>query len=90
MAFAWKFLLPLAFINLMSTAVEVYFFGFYNAAAHDLGVITGDELWVMAAINSCIAVVAIALFGRATRNRMRPNPVKLHKLEPAVTVVGVN
>lgn len=90
MAFAWKFLLPLAFINLMSTAVEVYFFGFYNASADDLGVITGDELWMMAAINSCIAVLAITLFGRATRNRMRPNPAKLHKLESAVTVVGVN
>ena len=90
MAFAWKFLLPLAFINLMSTAIEVYFFGFYNAPANELGVITGDELWVMAAINSGIAVVAITLFGRATRDKMRPNPAKLHKLEPAGTVLGVN
>ena len=44
----------------------------------------------MAAINSGIAVVAITLFGRATRDKMRPNPVKLHKLEPAGTVLGVN
>ena len=83
MAFAWKFLLPLALINLLATAVEVYFFGFYKAA--DPGVITRNELWVMAAINIGVAVVSIAAFGRLTREHIR---VPSARFESIATVPG--
>ena len=83
MAFAWKFLLPLALINLLATAVEVYFFGFYKAA--DPGVITRNELWVMAAINIGVAVVSIAAFGRLTREHIRVPPARF---ESIATVPG--
>jgi len=75
MAFAWKFLVPLAFINLIATAVEVYFFGFYNSS--DLGLITRNELWIMAAINIGIAVASVTAFGYGIREKVRVSPVKL-------------
>ena len=75
MAFAWKFLVPLAFINLVATAVEVYFFGFYNSS--DLGLITRNELWIMSAINIGLAVASVMAFGHAIREKVRVSPVKL-------------
>ena len=85
MALAWKFLLPLALINLLATAVEVYFFGFYGAA--DPGVITRNELWVMAAINIGVAVVSIAAFGRVTREHIRVPPARFEGIAAVPGIV---
>ena len=84
MAFAWKFLVPLALINLLATAVEVYFFGSYKAA--DPGVITRNELWIMAAINMSLAVASVIAFGHAMKEKIRVQPPRL---EGMVTVPGV-
>ena len=74
MAFAWKFLLPLALINFLVTAVQVYFFGFYQAEV--LGEITRNELWIMAAINIPVALASIGIFGRLSREKVRvPEPI---------------
>jgi NADH-quinone oxidoreductase subunit H len=82
MAFAWKFLLPLALINLVATAVEVYFFAYYNAAVP--GEITRSEQWIMAAINIPLALASIALFSRFLRERTTaPTP----RLEPRMGVI---
>lgn len=74
MAFAWKFLLPLALINFLVTAVQVYFFGFYQADVP--GELTRNELWIMAAINIPLALISIGIFGRFSREKVRvPEPV---------------
>ncbi|MQF69655.1 NADH-quinone oxidoreductase subunit NuoH [SAR202 cluster bacterium AD-804-J14_MRT_500m] len=78
MAFAWKFLLPLAVINLLATAVEVYFFGYHMG--DDLGVITRTELGYMAAINVPLAIISIIAFGRATRETIMVPPVRFASL----------
>lgn len=73
MAFAWKFLLPLAVINLVVTGVEVYFFGFLWSEIP--GEFTRNELWIMAAINITVAILSIGLFGNLNRDRLRVVPV---------------
>jgi NADH-quinone oxidoreductase subunit H len=85
MAFAWKFLLPLAMVNFLSTAVEVYFFGFYQAT--DPGVITRNELWIMAAINLPLAALSVGAFGHFSRERIRVPAPRLEALAPELQVV---
>ncbi len=80
MAFAWKFLLPLALINIAVTAVQVYFFGFYQAEVP--GEITRGELLIMAAINIPLALVSIAAFGRVTREKIRVPAPRFEGLAP--------
>ena len=75
MAFAWKFLLPLAFINLFATTLEVYFL------RDDAGLLTRGDLGVMAVINIVLAVVAIALLGTLIRDKVRP-PVRTATVVP--------
>lgn len=53
MGFAWKFLFPLALINLLIIGVEVYGFGIGN-----------DVPWWMIFVNSAAAVVLVLLFSR--------------------------
>jgi NADH-quinone oxidoreductase subunit H len=79
MAFAWKFLLPLALINLLATAVEVYFFGYH--LGDDPGVITRGELGYMAAINIPLAIISIVGFGRVTRETIAMPPARFASLE---------
>ena len=69
MDLAWKVLLPLAVINFLVTAIQVYFFGFYGAA-HP-GEITRNELLMMSAINLPIAFGLIVGFGHFTREKIR-------------------
>jgi len=78
MAFAWKFLLPLAMINFLATAVQVYFFGFYHGDVP--GEITRNELWIMAAINVPLAVASIAAFGHFAREGIRVPEVRLESI----------
>lgn len=66
MAFAWKFLMPLSFINLLSTSLEVYFLRDAN------GSLTTNDLWIMTVINLGIAAVCIPLFGSLIRDKVRP------------------
>ena len=66
MALAWKFLLPLSIINLFATSLEVYFF------RSDQGVLSPNDLWVMAGINLALALGSIALFGGLIRNKVKP------------------
>ena len=54
MAFAWKFLLPLALINIFLVAVE-------------LSTKSLDSLWVMAGVNIVAGVVLVYLFSRLWR-----------------------
>ena len=66
MAFAWKFLMPLSFINLIATSLEVYFL------RDSAGGLTTNDLWIMTGINLGIAAVCIPLFGGMIRNKVRP------------------
>jgi NADH-quinone oxidoreductase subunit H len=66
MAFAWKFLMPLSFINLLSTSLEVYFLRDAN------GSLTTNDLWIMTGVNLAIAAVCIPLFGSLIRDKVRP------------------
>lgn len=68
MAFAWKYLLPLSFINLVVTAVEIYVFQFHVTP----GSITTGELWLMAGINIIIAGVCIPIFGNLVGEKIIP------------------
>ena len=65
MAVCWKFLMPLSFINLAAVVLEVYFLR--DAA----GVISTADLWIMAGINTVLAVASIAFFGRIIRQQVR-------------------
>ena len=67
MALAWKFLLPLSMINLFATTLEVYFL------RSDRGVLSSNDLWIMAGINLVVAVTSIALFGTLIREKVRPS-----------------
>ena len=69
MAFAWKFLLPLSFINLFATTIEVYLL------RDDAGVLTRGDLGIMAGINLVVAVAAVFLLGLMIREKVRP-PVR--------------
>lgn len=75
MDLAWKVLLPLAVINFLVTAIQVYFFGFYGAA-HP-GEITRNELLMMSAINLPIAFGLIVGFGHFTREKIRVPKARL-------------
>ena len=66
MAFAWKFLMPLSFINLLAISLEVYFLRDAN------GALSTDDLWIMTGINLVVAAVCIPLFGSMIRDKVRP------------------
>ena len=66
MSFAWKFLMPLSFINLLATSLEVYFLRDAN------GSLTTNDLWIMTGVNLAIAAVCIPLFGSLIRDKVRP------------------
>ena len=66
MAFAWKFLMPLSFINLIATSLEVYFLR--DAS----GALSVNDLWIMTAINLALTVICIPLFGSLIRDKVRP------------------
>ena len=66
MAFAWKFLMPLSFINLLAITLEVYFF------RNDLGKLSTNDLWIMTGINLALLVLSIAIFGNLIRHKVRP------------------
>lgn len=85
MAFAWKVLFPLALLNLLVTAVEVYFFGFYHAA--NPGEITRNALWMMTAINLAVAVASVSLVGAMVKEKVRVPPRRLETL-PAMGSAG--
>ena len=65
MAVCWKFLMPLSIINLVAVTLEVYFLRGPG------GILTTSDLWIMAAINSVLAVVSILGFGRLIRQKVR-------------------
>ena len=66
MSFAWKFLMPLSFINLLATSLEVYFLRDAN------GSLTTNDLWIMTGVNLAIAAFCIPLFGSLIRDKVRP------------------
>lgn len=68
MAVCWKFLMPLSIINLAAVVLEVYFL----RDAH--GALTAADLWIMAAINTALAAVSIAGFGRLIRQQVHLSP----------------
>ncbi|MDA0263793.1 MAG: NADH-quinone oxidoreductase subunit NuoH [Chloroflexi bacterium] len=66
LAFAWKFLLPLSIINLFATALEVYFL------RNDAGMLTTNDLWLMAGINFGVAFACLLTFGTLIQDKVRP------------------
>ena len=71
MAFAWKFLFPLSLINMIATALEVYFLD------DSTGALSRGDLGIMAGINFAIAVAALLAYGNLLRERIRPRLVEL-------------
>ena len=75
MAFAWKGLFPMSLLNMFLIAVEIQVF------QDDAGVIPGDSLIVMAAINWAAAAATIVVFahllgqGRLRRDEPVPSPL---------------
>ena len=67
MAVCWKFLMPLSIINLAAVVLEVYFLRDGN------GALSTSDLWIMAGINTGLAAVSIAFFGRLIRQKVRAN-----------------
>jgi NADH-quinone oxidoreductase subunit H len=82
MAFSWKFLLSLAFINLLATSLEVYFL---RGEARTL---TTADLWVMAAINLALAAATLAVFGRLNRAQVQRVRAPLPVAGPAAATSG--
>ena len=81
MAFAWKVLFPLSLINLLATTLEVY------ALRDDTtGFISRPDLAIMMGINMAIAIAAIALFGRAIREKVRPPARTAQVVAPRASV----
>lgn len=74
MAFAWKFLLPLSLINIFVTAAEVLLLG-NPAEGEGVRAFSTGDLWLIAAINFAVTVVAVALFSRVVRLRSEVYPV---------------
>ena len=72
MAFAWKFMFPMALLNLVVTAVEVYIF-----KDDTTGAISTGELWAMAGINLTIGVIAVLLAGHIIKESIRPPRVTM-------------
>ena len=75
MAFAWKGLFPMSLLNMFLIAVEMQIF------QDDAGVISGDSLIVMAAINWAVTIATIVVFahllgqGRLRRPAPVPSPL---------------
>ena len=75
MAFAWKGLFPMSLLNMFLIAVEMQIF------QDDAGVISGDSLIIMAAINWAVTVATIVVFahllgqGRLRRPAPVPSPL---------------
>jgi len=61
MAFAWKGLLPMAIINTLVIATEIYLFNTSTGNVPDIGT---RHLLIMTGINWCIAVLTIYLISR--------------------------
>lgn len=85
MAFSWKFLLPLAMVNLIAVTLEVFLL------RGDDGVLTMTDLAIMTAINLAITVIAIAVFGNLIKERVsfrtrQPQQVVV----PGVSTIEVN
>ncbi|MDE2843599.1 MAG: NADH-quinone oxidoreductase subunit NuoH [Chloroflexota bacterium] len=64
MAFSWKFLLPLAMVNLVVVTLEVFLL------RGDEGVLTHTDLAIMAAINLAVTAISIAVFGNLIKDRV--------------------
>ena len=77
MAFAWKFLMPLSFINLLAVSLEVYFL------RDSSGALTTSDLWIMTVINVVMFAVCIPLFGSLIRDKVRPA-----RLQPAASITS--
>ncbi len=71
MAFAWKGLFPMSLLNMFLIAVEMQIF------QDDAGVISGDSLIIMAAINWTVTIATIVVFAHLLgQGRLRrPTPV---------------
>ena len=75
MAFAWKGLFPMSLLNMFLIAVEMQIF------QDDAGVISGDSLIIMAAINWAVTIATIVVFahllgqGRLRRPAPVPSPL---------------
>ena len=71
MAFAWKGLFPMSLLNMFLIAVEMQIF------QDDAGVISGDSLLIMAAINWTVTIATIVVFAHLLgQGRLRrPTPV---------------
>ena len=82
MAVCWKFLMPLSFINLAAVVLEVYFLR--DAS----GVLSTSDLWIMTGINSVVAVVSIAFFGRIIRQKVRNSSRTTAAASPVVRGVS--
>lgn len=85
MAVCWKFLMPLSIINLVAVTLEVYFLRGPG------GVLTTSDLWIMAAINSVLAVVSILGFGRLIRQKVRTGAavVAARPTVPGIPTIGM-
>jgi len=64
MAFSWKFLLPLAMVNLIAVTLEVFLL------RGDDGVLTVTDLAIMGVVNLAVTVIAIAVFGNLIKERV--------------------
>ncbi len=80
MSLAWKFLFPLALLNIAILTVEVYFLQAWEHAPSQ-GELTRGELGIMTGINMVIAVVAVYGFGRSVRQKIAP-PVRTARVVP--------
>ena len=85
MAFSWKFLLPLAMINLIAVTLEVFLL------RGDGGVLTMTDLIIMAVINVAVTVIAIAVFGNLIKERVSFRTRQpQHVVVPGVSTIEVN
>ena len=83
MALAWKFLFPLALINLFVTTVEVYFL------RDDAGNLTRGDLTIMMVINMAVAAVAIYVFHGLVKSKVRP-PARTATVVPPRSTLAPN
>ena len=82
LAFAWKFLLPASLINLLVTALQVYFL------RDSEGTLSRADLGIMTGINLAIMVACVLIFGSLVRDKVRPAaPARAPTLPPGVTIV---
>ena len=79
MTACWKFLMPLSFINLAAVALEVYFLR--DAS----GVLTTADLWIMAVINTILALAAIAFFGQLIKEKVRSDSGSIRAARPVAS-----